>query len=188
MVTVGFLSSMWVNMSFSQISVAMQCQRHTWWRASSFHLVIRQQQYSWNWSNFLSYILLVGTRKSLKNSGSHIDASHSRQPLVKGERLVRYEVNAVILETSKLSNTVQFYICIIVCEMQVNVPCRQRHSWQHTSQHESWVIRRLMLMNIIMIPFHLLPQRVCCPRLRAMPVQHARAPEQAREDTSPEKK
>ena len=31
-----------------------------------------------------------------KNSGSHIDASHSRQPLVKGERLVRYEVNAVI--------------------------------------------------------------------------------------------
>ncbi len=33
----------------------------------------------------------------------------------------------------------------------------------------------------------LLPQRVCCPRLCAMPVQHARAPEQAREDTSPEK-
>ena len=31
-----------------------------------------------------------------KNSISHIDASHSRQPLVKGERLVRYEVNAVI--------------------------------------------------------------------------------------------
>ena len=39
---------------------------------------------------------IVGTRRSLKNSGSHIDASHSRQPLVKGERLVRYEVNAVI--------------------------------------------------------------------------------------------
>ena len=33
---------------------------------------------------------------SLKNSGSHIDASLSRQPLVKGERLVRYEVNAVM--------------------------------------------------------------------------------------------
>ena len=31
-----------------------------------------------------------------KNSGSHIDASLSRQPLVKGERLVRYEVNAVM--------------------------------------------------------------------------------------------
>ena len=31
-----------------------------------------------------------------KNSRNHIDASHSRQPLVKGERLVRYEVNAVM--------------------------------------------------------------------------------------------
>ena len=31
-----------------------------------------------------------------QNWGSHIEASHSRQPLVKGERLVRYEVNAVI--------------------------------------------------------------------------------------------
>ena len=29
---------------------------------------------------------------------SHIDASHSRQPLVKGERLVRYEVNAVKID------------------------------------------------------------------------------------------
>ena len=35
-----------------------------------------------------------------KNWESHIDASHSRQPLVKGERLVRYEVNAVIFEVS----------------------------------------------------------------------------------------
>ena len=33
---------------------------------------------------------------SRKNFGSHIDASLSRQPLVKGERLVRYEVNAVM--------------------------------------------------------------------------------------------
>ena len=33
-----------------------------------------------------------------KNWGSHIDASLSRQPLVKGERLVRYEVNAVIAD------------------------------------------------------------------------------------------
>ena len=31
-----------------------------------------------------------------QKSGSHIDAPHSRQPLVKGERLVRYEVNAVM--------------------------------------------------------------------------------------------
>ena len=40
---------------------------------------------------------LVGDQGPRKNSGSHIDASHSRQPLVKGERLVRYEVNAVML-------------------------------------------------------------------------------------------
>ena len=39
----------------------------------------------------------VGARRPLKNCESHIDASHSRQPLVKGERLVRYEVNAVML-------------------------------------------------------------------------------------------
>ena len=32
-----------------------------------------------------------------KNSEIKIDVSHSRQPLVKGERLVRYEVNAVML-------------------------------------------------------------------------------------------
>ena len=38
----------------------------------------------------------VGPQGVRKNLGSHIDASHSRQPLVKGERLVRYEVNAVI--------------------------------------------------------------------------------------------
>ena len=38
----------------------------------------------------------VGSQSPRKNLGSHIDASHSRQPLVKGERLVRYEVNAVM--------------------------------------------------------------------------------------------
>ena len=41
--------------------------------------------------------LAVGTQRPRKNSLSHIDASLSRQPLVKGERLVRYEVNAVML-------------------------------------------------------------------------------------------
>ena len=43
----------------------------------------------------------VGDQGPRKNSGSHIDASHSRQPLVKGERLVRYEVNAVMPEVCK---------------------------------------------------------------------------------------
>ena len=40
--------------------------------------------------------MAVGNQGPRKNSNSHIDASHSRQPLVKGERLVRYEVNAVM--------------------------------------------------------------------------------------------
>ena len=33
----------------------------------------------------------------------------------------------------------------------------------------------------------LLPRRVCCSRLCAMPVQHVRVPEQAQESSSPEK-
>ena len=36
-------------------------------------------------------------QRTRKNSRNHIAASHSRQPLVKGERLVRYEVNAVMV-------------------------------------------------------------------------------------------
>jgi hypothetical protein len=44
---------------------------------------------------------MLGTISSRKNSGSHIDASLSRQPLVKGERLVRYEVNAVMLKLNQ---------------------------------------------------------------------------------------
>ena len=39
---------------------------------------------------------LLEPKGLLKKNGIHIDASHSRQPLVKGERLVRYEVNAVM--------------------------------------------------------------------------------------------
>ena len=38
----------------------------------------------------------IAARRLRKNSGSHIDASLSRQPLVKGERLMRNEVNAVM--------------------------------------------------------------------------------------------
>ena len=55
-------------------------------------------------------IVLVGTLRFRKNWRSHIDASHSRQPLVKGERLVRYEVNAVM----NLSYTVSHvaYKCV----------------------------------------------------------------------------
>ena len=47
----------------------------------------------------------VGTLGSRKKSGSHIGASLSRQPLVKGERLVRYEVNAV------MQSVIQLFSC-----------------------------------------------------------------------------
>ena len=63
--------------------------------------------YSWQLDNEYKYAIanaqlhkweymLLGAISTLKNSWSHIDASLSRQPLVKGERLVRLEVNAVI--------------------------------------------------------------------------------------------
>ena len=41
-----------------------------------------------------------------KNGANHIDAHHSRQPLVKGERLVRYEVHAVIVSVLQLMECV----------------------------------------------------------------------------------
>ena len=46
----------------------------------------------------------VGALELRKNWGSHIDASHSRQPLVKGERLVRHEVNAVMVTVACLNS------------------------------------------------------------------------------------
>ena len=57
--------------------------------------------------------VFVGAQGPLKNCRSHIDASHSRQPLVKGERLVRYEVNAVMACNSRVANNVNsecFYL------------------------------------------------------------------------------
>ena len=61
----------------------------------------------------------------------------------------------------------------------------ERTHEQHTNTDTHEHIVKVMLYSLSVI--RLLPQRVCCPWLRAMPVQHLRAPEQAREDTSPEK-
>ena len=47
-----------------------------------------------------------------KKCESHIDASHSRQPLVKGERLARYEVNAVMILLFKAAC---LWSCILAC-------------------------------------------------------------------------
>ena len=45
----------------------------------------------------------------------------------------------------------------------------------------------LTIRYLIYIYIFLLPHRVCCHWLSAMPAQHMKAPEQAREDTSPAK-
>ena len=70
--------------------------------------------------------VIGGIRRSLKNSGSHIDASHSRQPLVKGERLVCYEVNAVILRVAQPAGH-----AIRLGEASVHrAPARTKSTWQ----------------------------------------------------------
>ena len=107
---------------------------------------------------------VVGSQGPHKNSGSHIDASHSRQPLVKGERLVRHEVNAVMLEHGSL---------------------QQSKVTSHISYSISYVT--FFCSQAARSEDRLLPQRVCCPQRCAMPVQHAKVSEQAQEDTSPVK-
>ena len=63
-----------------------------------------------NYNEDSAYSLVdLGTNRSHKNNISHIDASLSRQPLVKGERLVRHEVNAVMDMGPSLGN---FFKCV----------------------------------------------------------------------------
>ena len=71
------LSSMWVNMTFWTMLSCCRIPPDAV-RGSSCHN-----------DHSVSCIRcdIVGTRRSLKNSGSHIDASHSRQPLVKRRKI-----------------------------------------------------------------------------------------------------
>jgi hypothetical protein len=73
----------------------------------------------------------VGDQGPRKNLGSHIDASHSRQPLVKGERLVRYEVNAVMLHVATHPNPT-YGLQQTWWAMGTGVPAQQ---CQHASIH-----------------------------------------------------
>ena len=60
----------------------------------------------------IATLVLLGPMPRQK-LGSHIDASLSRQPLVKGERLVRNEVNAVMIYTnSPFMGAHCFHACI----------------------------------------------------------------------------
>lgn len=61
-----------------------------------------------------------GTELNAKTrSRTHIDASHSRQPLAKGEILVRYELNAVTLHAMKMLGSVGLDVFIVVCERPI---------------------------------------------------------------------
>jgi len=79
-----------------------------------FFVNIRQNKSQENVRSYIQYqtfaihctfllTLFVGA-EPLKKLSTRIDAPSSRQPLVKGERLIRYEVSAAMLEfTIKLS-------------------------------------------------------------------------------------
>ena len=47
--------------------------------------------------NTTAYVFNVGAKRIRKKSRRHIDVPHSGQPLMKGERLLRYEVNTVMI-------------------------------------------------------------------------------------------
>ena len=59
---------------------------------------------------------LVWARGPLNNSGSHIDASHPWQHVAKGERLARYEVNAV------MSSCASHFLCQVGCAHDMCLP------------------------------------------------------------------
>ena len=143
----------------------------------------------------------MGLREPLTNSGSHIDASHSRQPLVKGERLVRYEVNAVIhlnhrkfLEMlwSGLQNCFPRPCCHLGAIFSLSDRDNQREARSLTAKSmtdRSWPEHwSRALLPVPVTRLRLLPRRVCCSRRCAMPVQHVRAPEQAQEELLPREK
>ena len=114
------------------------------------------------------WMYIVGTRRSRKSCGSHIGAAQPRQPLVKGERLVRYEVSAVMVQAA--SGATSPSECL-----------------QDTLLQQLFHFVQLALQLCIgwIYIFIMLPRRVCSPQRCAMPVLHVRVPEQARGNTSP---
>ena len=124
-------------------------------------------------------------RSSRKNSGSHIDASLSRQPLVKGERLVRYEVNAVIMKNAQPCKTNSGSVCRLMFHRECTTSGAIIRSVPGMSG--GLAMRTFMYSHTLHPKLCLLPLRVCCSWQCAMPVQHARTSEQARKGTSPSK-
>ena len=76
--------------------VGGSCPVCFWWRRWRQHNALAQAwAIAWHIESYPAEFVKLG-QESRKNSEIHIDVSHSRQPLVKGERLVRYEVNTVM--------------------------------------------------------------------------------------------
>ena len=104
--------------------------------------------------------------------------SHSRQPLVKGQRLVRYEVNTVMMEVVQWAQTPS--VCLVVhapsMHMQVKPSSNTLvHAWTYI--HIFTQVYHMMIFT----------QRVCCTWQSAMPGQHSRVLEQAQSSISPRK-
>ena len=98
-------------------TASRRCHKHTFCQvATHSHSAATRQAIRATAGRTLSIAQLdIAVRK---NWESHIDASHSRQPLIKGERLVRYEVNAVILLRCVTKPANQFN-----CGGALTIPC-----------------------------------------------------------------
>ena len=85
---------------------------------------------------------------------------------------MRYEVNAVMNIAAQGSLSVGHASLLV---------------FAHTPSASNFHGPHFLLLDTLYIYIFLLPHRVCCHWLSAMPAQHMKAPEQAREDTSPAK-
>ena len=93
-----------------------------------------------------SLVPMLGAKSPRKNLISHIDASLSRQPLVKGERLVRYEVNAVMScctapcqATAKKFARQLFQILLPLLWLRTSQPQRKTRQ-QYCSWSSGWLL------------------------------------------------
>ena len=93
-----------------------------------------------------------------KNCMSHIDASHSRQPLVKGDRVVRYEVKLLVShETSKQRSPLPAKTTRSTAKRspRENSLIRKLASFQlapFRKDASDWILRGIILCQKLVIP------------------------------------
>ena len=129
-----------------------------------------------------------------KNWGIHIAAFLSRQPLVKGERLVRYEVNAVISEFwDRFWDRFSGVMLVVLENRRVSSrmgmgpkaqkgPKNQKNKKGQQKEQKARpdYMRGCMLKR--------LPLRVCRTWRSAMPGQHVRCPRASSRNNLPREK